>query len=147
MEYIVIDGGGKKVSKKKAAEIIRRTDAFYEKLYSGNNHKFNRILYKLSGIKADYKAIDDANVNSMKDLKQDYKLLKFKIGKIPSMMDFVKSGDRDPYSFVMNKSCGSYYGFLCKVESETLLPLAKDYMQRLYFFSVEICNGKRLAEL
>ena len=94
-----------------------------------------------------YKAIDDANVNSMKDLKQDYKLLKFKIGKIPSMMDFVKSGDRDPYSFVMNKSCGSYYGFLCKVESETLLPLAKDYMQRLNFFSVEICNGKRLAEL
>lgn len=94
-----------------------------------------------------YKAIDDANVNSMKDLKQDYKLLKFKIGKIPSMMDFVKSGDRDPYSFVMNKSCGSYYGFLCKVESETLLPLSKDFMQRLNFFSVEICNGKRLAEL
>ena len=32
MEYLVIDGGGKKVSKKKAAEIIRRTDAFYERL-------------------------------------------------------------------------------------------------------------------
>ena len=58
MEYIVIDGKGKKVSKEEAAEIIRRTDAFYEKLYCGNNHKFNRTLYKLSGVRADYEAID-----------------------------------------------------------------------------------------
>ena len=41
------------MSKEEAAEIIRRTDAFYEKLYNGNNHKFNRT-YKLSGVKADY---------------------------------------------------------------------------------------------
>ena len=62
MEYIVIDGRGKKVvSKDEAAEIIRRTDAFYEKLYYGNNHKFNRTLYRLSGVKADYQAIDDAH--------------------------------------------------------------------------------------
>jgi hypothetical protein len=61
MEYIVIDGGGKKVSKKKAAEIIRRTDAFYERLYTGNNHEFNRTLYRLSGVRADYQAIEDAH--------------------------------------------------------------------------------------
>ena len=60
-EYIVIDGGRKKVSKEEAAEIIRRTDAFYEKLYCGNNHKFNRTLYRLSGVKADYQAIEDAH--------------------------------------------------------------------------------------
>jgi hypothetical protein len=53
MEYIVIDGRGKKVSKKKAAEIIRRTDAFYERLYTGNNHEFNRTSYRLSGVRAD----------------------------------------------------------------------------------------------
>lgn len=56
MEYIVVSG--KRVSKEEAIEIIRRTDAFYEKLWNGNNHKFNRLLYKLSGVKADYEAID-----------------------------------------------------------------------------------------
>ena len=60
-EYIVIDGKGKKVSREEAAEIIRKTDAFYEKLYCGNNHKFNRTLYKLSGVRADYQAIEDAH--------------------------------------------------------------------------------------
>jgi hypothetical protein len=59
MEYIVIDGKGKRVSKEEAAEIIRRTDAFYEKLYNGNNHKFNRTLYRLSGVPANYEAIDE----------------------------------------------------------------------------------------
>lgn len=56
MGYIVVNG--KKVSKEEAIEIIRRTDAFYEKLWNGNNHKFNRLLYKLSGVRADYEAID-----------------------------------------------------------------------------------------
>ena len=59
MEYIVIDGKGKRVSKEEAAEIIRRTDAFYEKLYNGNNHKFNRTLYRLSGVPANYEALDE----------------------------------------------------------------------------------------
>ena len=58
MGYIVIDGKGKRVSKEEAAEIIRRTDAFYEKLYNGNNHKFNRTLYRLSGVPANYEALD-----------------------------------------------------------------------------------------
>lgn len=61
MEYIVVSSSGKKVSKEEATEIIRRTDAFYEKLRSGDNHKFNRLLYKLSGIRADYEAIDRDN--------------------------------------------------------------------------------------
>ena len=69
MEYIVIDGKGKRVSKEEATEIIRRTDAFYEKLYNGNNHKFNRTLYRLSGVKADYKAIEDAHTCCDMDYK------------------------------------------------------------------------------
>ena len=59
MEYIVIDGKGKRVNKEEAAEIIRRTDAFYEKFYCGNNHEFNRLLYKLSGVPANYEALDE----------------------------------------------------------------------------------------
>ena len=47
-----------KLEESQAAEIIRRTDQFYCKLYSGNNHEFNRKLYKLSGIPADYEGIE-----------------------------------------------------------------------------------------
>ena len=47
-----------------------------------------------------YEAIDTARVNSYKELKDDYLLLKYKLGRIPSMMDFVEHGSRDPMMYV-----------------------------------------------
>ena len=39
-------------------EIIRKTDTFFLDLYHGNNHKFNRELYMLSGVPADFDKLD-----------------------------------------------------------------------------------------
>lgn len=39
-------------------EIIRRTDTFFLNLYHGNNHKFNRELYILSGVPANFDMLD-----------------------------------------------------------------------------------------
>ena len=47
-----------KLTEEQAAEIIRRTDQFYCKLYNGNNHEFNRELYKLSGIPARWDEVE-----------------------------------------------------------------------------------------
>lgn len=47
-----------KISPELAAEIIRRTDSFYGEFYCGNNHKFNRSLYKLSGVPADWEELE-----------------------------------------------------------------------------------------
>ncbi len=62
-----------------------------------------------------YEAIDTARVNSYKELKEDYLLLKYKLGRIPSMMDFVEHGSRDPMMYV--EKDGSFYAFIDKQEN------------------------------
>ena len=46
------------VSPEQKMEIIRKTDTFYLNLYHGNNHKFNRELYMLSGVPANFDKLD-----------------------------------------------------------------------------------------
>ncbi len=89
-----------------------------------------------------YEAIDTARVNSYKELKDDYLLLKYKLGRIPSMMDFVEHGSRDPMMYVDKD--GSLYAFIDKQENiGALSPLQ---IRRLSFFAKEVCDGKRLEE-
>jgi len=89
-----------------------------------------------------YEAIDTARVNSYKELKDDYLLLKYKLGRTPSMMDFVEHGSRDPMIYV--EKYGSYYAFIDKQENiGALSPLQ---VKRLSFFEKEVCDGKRLEE-
>jgi len=90
-----------------------------------------------------YEAIDTARVNSYKALKEDYLLLKYKLGRTPSMVDFVEHGSRDPIMYV--EKDGSLYAFIDKQENiGTLSPLQ---MRRLSFFAKEVCDGKRLEEV
>ncbi len=89
-----------------------------------------------------YEAIDTARVNSYKELKDDYLLLKYKMGRIPSMMDFLEHGSRDPRIYV--EKYGSLYAFIDKQENiKALSPLQ---IKRLSFFEKEVCDGKRLEE-
>jgi superfamily II DNA or RNA helicase/HKD family nuclease len=89
-----------------------------------------------------YEAIDTARVNSYKELKDDYLLLKYKLGRSPSMMDFVEHGSRDPMMYV--EKDGSLYAFIDKQENiGALSPLQ---IRRLSFFAKEVCDGKRLEE-
>jgi len=54
------------VSPEQKMEIIRKTDTFYLDLYYGNNHKFNRELYMLSGVPANFDKLDlDHSCNDM----------------------------------------------------------------------------------
>ena len=57
-----------------------------------------------------YDAIDQANLQLKRDLSKDYDLLKHKIGKVPSMDDFVRHGSRDPFTYV--KYSKSYFNFV-----------------------------------
>lgn len=90
-----------------------------------------------------YKAIDTARVNNYKELKEDYSLLKYKLGRIPSMMDFVEHGSRDPTIYV--KKYGSLYAFIDK--EEHIGDLSPLQIRRLSFFAKEVCDGKRLEEV
>lgn len=91
-----------------------------------------------------FSAIDSANLQMKKDLVNDYKLLKFKLGRIPSLFDFIEHGSRDPFSYVQYAK--SYYNFLISIEDDLGDSLTTQQKKLLEFFSNEINNVKRIEE-
>ena len=91
-----------------------------------------------------FQSIDSANMQLLSDLKKDYNLLKFKLGRTPMMMDFIEHGSRDPFLFV--EYANSYYNFILKVEKETNSALSEQQIKLLELFSKEINNSKRVEE-
>jgi len=91
-----------------------------------------------------FSAIDSANLQLKKDLVNDYKLLKFKLGRIPMMMDFIEHGSRDPYSFVLYSK--SYFNFTLLMEDELKGKLTNEQVVLLELFSQEINNAKRIED-
>lgn len=91
-----------------------------------------------------FQSIDSANMQLFSDLKRDYNLLKFKLGRIPMMMDFIEHGSRDPYLYVNYSS--SYYNFIAKVEKEHNVELSQRQIKLLELFAKEINNSKRVEE-
>ena len=91
-----------------------------------------------------FQAIDSANMQRKKDLVNDYRLLKFKLGYIPKMVDFLDHGSRDPMLYV---NCSkSYYNFLKSIDepfTDTLNPIQEKLLE---IFSSEINNAKRVEE-
>lgn len=91
-----------------------------------------------------FSAIDTANMQRVRDLDNDYKLLKFKIGRIPMMVDFLDQGARDPFLFVRQSK--SYFNFILRHESHLNNTLSQNERKLLELFSNEINNGKRVEE-
>ncbi len=91
-----------------------------------------------------FQSIDSANMQLFSDLKKDYNLLKFKLGRAPLMMDFIEHGSRDPFLFV--DYANSYYNFILKAEKAENLELSKQQVKLLELFSKEINNSKRVEE-
>jgi hypothetical protein len=91
-----------------------------------------------------FKSIDSANMQLFSDLKKDYNLLKYKLGRIPMMMDFIEHGSRDPYLYVNYSN--SYYNFIAKVEKDYQSELTDEQVILLELFSKEINNSKRVEE-
>jgi hypothetical protein len=79
-----------------------------------------------------------------KDLINDYNLLKFRIGRIPMMMDFLEQGGRDPYLYVSYSK--SYFNFTSAQEESLISKLTIEEIKLLELFSSEINNAKRVEE-
>jgi hypothetical protein len=59
---------------------------------------------------------DTSNRSDMKLIRESYKALKYKLGRIPTVLDFKAHGAID-VTKIFDK-CGSYYAFLKKYEPE-----------------------------
>ncbi len=92
-----------------------------------------------------FKAIDTANMQLKKDLIKDYDLLKFKLGRVPMMMDFIYHGSRDPKLYADYSK--SYFNFVSERENCYNSVLNVKQRKCLELLSGEILNGKRIEEL
>lgn len=92
-----------------------------------------------------FDSIDSANLQMKKDLTKDYNLLKFKLGRVPMMVDFLEHGSRDPQLYV--NYAKSYFNFVAEKEEEFKGLINGEQKKLLELFSNEISNVKRIDEV
>lgn len=94
-----------------------------------------------------FESIDGANFDSIQLIKDAYKGLRQKLGRIPELMEFEKYGELDVMRILGNPKLGSYYRFLNNYESEYHYELSESSEQMLKFISRKFASGKRAHEL
>lgn len=87
----------------------------------------------------------DKVTTTKKLLTEKYQILKNKLGKIPSVLDFYEYGEIDPMLFI--DYAGSYHQFLQLVDKEYSVYFSSDEMKIIEFISGLLVNGKRPHEL
>ncbi|MBY0223861.1 DUF3427 domain-containing protein [Sporosarcina aquimarina] len=91
-----------------------------------------------------FSSINQSNLTALKILRDAYKDLKKRIGRIPYLYDFVVNHSIDPT--VIADKYVNYYQFLLKMNEE--VPAISIYEDKvLTMFSVEVLNGKRKHEI
>lgn len=94
-----------------------------------------------------FAAIDASNFSDIRLIRENYKNLKYKLGRIPNLLDFDKYGEMDVIRIFDNKSLGSYYKFLEKYEPEFKIRLNKHEANVIEFISKKLASGKRIHEI
>lgn len=94
-----------------------------------------------------FQAIDTANFNDIKLIRENYTNLKNKLGHIPKLSDFDRYGEMDVLRIFENNSLGSYYKFLVKYEKEYTVRLSEEEEKVIEFICKKLASGKRIHEL
>lgn len=94
-----------------------------------------------------FSSVDNANFSDIKLIKENYKNLKDKLGRIPKLLDFDTYGEMDVLRIFDNKTLGSYYKFLVKYEKEYQVRLTLEEEKVIEFVSKKLAGGKRIQEL
>ena len=94
------------------------------------------------------KSINETNFSKAAFFRNAYRMLKRRLGRIPSLEDFREWEEASPYRIFENGSIGSYHEFLVKYEKDDY-HVSFDETQRtiLKFVSREISDGRRPTDL
>lgn len=93
-----------------------------------------------------FKSIDSAKTNDVKLLKQSFEQLKYRLGRIPNVLDFSDYGSIDVSKYF--EKFGSYYAFLIKYYGDEYnVRLSDEEAQIVEFLSKKVTKMKRLHEL
>lgn len=94
-----------------------------------------------------YQSIDAANFTQVRLIKDSYKQLKEKLGRIPHLKEFEQYGAIDIQLMFQNKSLGCYHTFLSKYEKDYHIHFSTLEEKYLQFISSKLSSGKRVEEL
>lgn len=91
-----------------------------------------------------FKAINNSNLTALKVMREAYRELKNRLGRIPNLYDFITNHSIDPMVIVGKYT--NHYQFLLKMNEE--IPVLSSYENSvLSMASTEFINGKRKHEL
>ena len=76
-----------------------------------------------------FDAIDNTNLSTLKTLKESYSEVKNRLGRIPTMHDFIEQNSLDPEVIIGYSN--NYYDFLLKMKEE--IPSLTDYETSSYY--------------
>ncbi|MFM0580210.1 DEAD/DEAH box helicase [Streptococcus suis] len=93
-----------------------------------------------------FSSITNTTLSSIKILRDAFKDLENKLGRIPYLSDFVKLNSIDPLVFFENSNFQNYGDVINKFSEDTIL-LSEVEKRFLNFITFEILNGKRKHEL
>lgn len=128
--------GDKSYSKENLRKLVNRPE---KSITGASTIYFSRIIKEKI-----FHSIDTGKLQEKRKLVEEYKLLKGKIGHIPTMMDFINHGERDPFQYIQNYD--SYYNFLLS-QKEFLEIIPKEDLELLKFFSNEVLNPVRFIDV
>lgn len=122
-------------------------DNIRRSVMEGNNiiNGASTIYFDEISKKRIFASIDAAQMNQIKVIKEEYRNVKYKLGRIPKMIDFDLFGELDPLRII--DRCDSYYNFLVNYEADFEPRLDNVQAQMLKFVSQKFAAGKRAHEL
>jgi len=91
-----------------------------------------------------FEAINNTNLSTLKTLRDSYTEIKNRLGRIPSLFDFIQQNSIDPEVIVGYSD--NYFNFLLKMK-ESIPSLTEYEICILSMFSKEFLNGKRIHEI
>lgn len=93
-----------------------------------------------------FQSIDSARTNDVKLLRESFEQLRYRVGHIPTVLDFKKYGSIDVKKYF--EKFGSYYAFLVKYYGDSYeVRLSKVEENIVEFISKKVVNMKRIHEL
>lgn len=92
-----------------------------------------------------FTAINNASFNQQKLLIEEYNKVRFRLGRIPLLTEYLENDSIDPSIFI--EKYGSYPLFLMKAETDYQSHLSPNHLRSLEFISNEISSGIRPHEL
>lgn len=93
-----------------------------------------------------YKAIDKKNFSDLAIIKESYRNLRYKLGRIPTLVEFEEYGELDPLRIFDNNNLKSYHVFLQKYEENYKVEFNEIQEEMIEYVSKKIANGKRPHE-